>query len=269
MMDRRITKALTRQKKARCAYCFCEFQSISEREFCPFCELPLFGGTESAHIINSQINGIGTEFRRKLDAGDYDGAESDLIKLMAQSGNPILNYVYGTFCIMSSNAEISKIRYDLEGFMERNTMFRDSAAKGYARARAAMHSYLYIYETAPAKDLYATYAAFLAYSKLGMERPASLTLESIKNADKPGHVYRYARMLRHSYSKMYKELLTAAKKMTTEEPNHNSLFYMAFALLKTKKASEALKMAEYAAQSLKDKRYLDIANDAKAALSTD
>ncbi len=268
-MDRTIKKALTHQKKVRCDYCFCEFQAISEREFCPFCELPLFGNAEAAHITNSQIIEVGTGFRKKLESGDYDGADTDFVRLMAQSGNPMLSYVYGIFCISSSNAEISKIRYDREGFMEANTKFRDSAAQKYAKARASMHSYLFAYEKSGDNSLSLTYAAFLAYSKLGMERPASLSLESIKNQDKEGHTYRYARMVSYSYSEMYKELLREAREISIDAPSHNALFYLSLALLKTKRPAEAMKTAKAAAESLKDKRFLEIVKDASTALSTD
>ncbi len=269
MMDRDIRKAIGAQKSVLCNYCFSWFMAISDKEFCPFCELPEFIHSEESHITNSQIEQIGASFSGKLESVDMDGAEEEINKLIEASGNPILIYVKGIFHIKKSNYLISMISYTRDGFMEENARLRAASAKEYAAAREALHTYIYKYENAEKKGILSSFAAFLSYTKLGMRRPAAITLNKIKDMDEEGHLYKYAEVLMLSCSSSYKQLLKHAREQLRESPSHNAVYYLTYALLKNKKARSALKAAEFSGDLLKDNRFFDIRRDALEALSSD
>ena len=227
-----------------CGYCGEETLCASARSLCSNCESIISTGRTDLVSRNPQLAESLDKIRSATASGDFDTVLYAYTELEKISPVPQMLYCHGLAYVEYSNMFISRIRYDLNGFMESNARARDNGFKMLSEAKrlfakSAYHSESASLEGNTSPDL--IYNRFLCLLRLGELRRAKTAIDELTAANEHA-LADYANLLLHIASAEYNDAAVLADRVAkSENPPINISYYIAFLRFKTGK-SNSLKM---------------------------
>ncbi|MCL4373447.1 MAG: hypothetical protein M1360_00155 [Candidatus Marsarchaeota archaeon] len=213
-----------------CNYCGAENSFFGGIAICTNCESMTSTSQQSSAGHASAIRSIRAHNKNK----EYEESIKAYDVLFGLEKDPMLLYAEALTYIEYSNYEVSRIRYDREGFMEENSMLNHHASELSAKAKLLLAKCAsMISGSAVAGDAKAAaYHLFLAHLKFGDISAARVSIEGIKKLN-DSMLYEYASMLLDSETGNFKSVLMHSEKLLKAnwEP-HIALYYSAYALFK-------------------------------------
>lgn len=230
-----------------CEYCGTETPSISETCICSNCEC--LASTRRLLLANRDHLLLESLDSIKNLAFDSKYAEAISIydKLISERKDPFLMYAEALLYIRYSNYELSKITYDKRGFMDENTLSRNSASKLISSSKKLLERAISTIELEISKGNKSAnmfYLLFLCQLKMQNYRAARPNLEILKMIP-DDYLYSYASMIFNMHIQDYKSAAAFAEKLISKENfSINSLYYTAFMKFKQRDFAEAKKLLD-------------------------
>ena len=222
-----------------CGYCGEETLSRSARSFCSNCESIIGTGRSELASRNPQLVDSLDKIRSASASGDFDTVLYAYTELEKTSTAPQMLYCHGLAYVEYSNMFVSKIRYDLKGFMEQNARARDNGFKMLSEAKrlfakSAYHSESASLEGNTSSDL--IYNRFLCLLRIGELRRAKQAIDELATANEHA-LADYANLLLHIASSEYRAAAPLADKIARSENSPmNAFYYVAFLRFKAGKS---------------------------------
>jgi tetratricopeptide (TPR) repeat protein len=229
-------KGLGSYRHVLCDSCGAETLVSGVLGFCSNCEGVVGYETRtmqgSSPSLFSQLEGI----RTAILGNDFERASTIYDELIKERSSPQLLYAKGLMGIQHSNYVASQIRYDGEGFMERNAELRHQAALLVSEGKKLIMKSLSMSEAEAreAPNVYALYRIILCNLKMADLRSAEMNLKKINGLDKKEALASYARVAFDVQGSRYKEAAKELEKLVkTKTPPANAFYYAAFVAFKT------------------------------------
>lgn len=232
----RVAQAASRSyRQVVCEFCGAETLTGGGVVFCSSCESIVGSEAKELESTNPNLFSSLSSIRTSLQKGDYEGASAIYDQLMKDRQSAQLLYAKGIMYIEYSNQAVSQIRYDGEGFMERNAELRVKGSLLISEAKRLIAKSLSISEkeSKEAPNVYTFYRMFLCELKMRNLRAASDYVNKMAELDKVGVVSSYSKIVLHTYAESYKEAEKEIEKVVRmKSPPANVFYYASFAAFK-------------------------------------
>ena len=237
--QRLVEKAKSSYATLICGYCGEETLSGSAKSFCSNCESIIDMGRPELASRNPQLAESLDKIRSATASGEFDDVLYTYTELEKTSRAPQMLYCHGLAYVEYSNMFVSKIRYDLNGFMESNARARDNGFKMLSEAKRLFAKSAYHSESASSEgnaspDL--IYNRFLCLLRIGELRRAKQASGELAAANEHA-LADYANLLLYLASTEYRDAAQLADRIArSENPPMNVFYYVAFLRFKTGKS---------------------------------
>lgn len=228
---RAANTALQSYRLVRCGVCGVDTLSGGSVDFCSNCESVVGAESRAMESGNPAISQSLSAIRAGVLRNDFEAASAAYDLLLKDRQSPQLLYAKGILYIEYSNFTVSQIRYDGEGFMERNAELRAKGSLLVSEAKRLISKSLSMSEkeAGEAPSAHAFYRMFLCDLKMGDLRDASERAGRIAELDKGGVVAAYAKIVLDVNGKLYKEAEKELEKLVRmKNPPANAFYYAAF-----------------------------------------
>jgi tetratricopeptide (TPR) repeat protein len=226
-----------------CEYCGFQTPAIGNSGICSNCEMQVSYSDAALKSIKPSVYSHAQNIYNFVSAKRFDNARKECDAAYQETAD--LGYIYckGLISIKASNSAQASIRYDRQGFMEENSVFRNAATKEAAAARGYFNSIISTTKMAGKDDSIPYYLIFLSNIKLHNIKEASETLKAIKSRNIP-LLENYGNMILQLNSNSPESTILAAKKLLSEELfSINALYYIAEALADMGDYKKSIKLA--------------------------
>jgi hypothetical protein len=234
--QRRLDSAKSSYKTIFCEFCGEETLSGTEKSYCSNCESVVASEKHELASKNPMLVESLDKIRSATAAGDFDTVLNLYAELTKASQSPQLLYCHGLAYVEYSNLLISKIRYDLNGFMESNARARDYGFKMLSEAKRLFAKSAYHSESAALsgnKSADLAYNLILCLLRIGELRRAKRVCDELESANEHAD---YSKMLLYITSAEYQSAAVIAERIAkAENPPINIFYYIAFLNFKTRK----------------------------------
>jgi tetratricopeptide (TPR) repeat protein len=232
-----------------CPFCGAYTTSINNQGICHSCE-NIIALDRSALMKNeSALCTMLDDYNKQLSAQDYEAALKAYDTVLAKYPTPNYMYVKALTYISYSNYELSKIRYDLPGFMEDNSVHRENSSRMFSSAKLLFNKAIYHANSATAQPsdsvTYGSeYIMFLSAIKLGDLASAKSHLDRIR-ASNNLYISAYAGVVLDSSLGNFEAVSHAADSMLKSNNFPvNILYYVAYAQFKLGRHGDAEKLTK-------------------------
>ncbi|MEM0149387.1 MAG: hypothetical protein QXW10_00625 [Candidatus Micrarchaeaceae archaeon] len=231
-----------------CPFCGAYTISINNQGICHICENVISSDRAALMKNESSLCASLDDYNKGIAGSDFDSALKTYDSILAKYPTPNYTYVKALTYISYSNFELSKIRYDLPGFMEENSVHREAASKLFSSARLFFNKAIFDAEKVASQpsDQHTynlDYIMFLSAIKLGDLAGAKSYLNMLKSSGNP-YLSAYAEIVFDSNVGDFKALLSAVDSMLKSKNFPISIFYYAsYALLKLGKHDDSEKLS--------------------------
>lgn len=184
--SRALERALKHGKLLTCIYCGEETLCTGDWGFCSNCEMPVYIDHDALKGKYPEIYTRVGQLAEQVGSGMLDEAANTCDALVKYTNDPAYLYEKGLVLIKHSNHETMQIRYDLDGFMEDNTIHRNNASSFASMARGAFIGAINAEQQMLGMgkaSLGATFVSFLCSIKLLNIREASLMCAELEKLD--------------------------------------------------------------------------------------
>jgi len=242
----RILGSVAQNRRQACEYCGNETLTITNPWFCSYCESLLFESTQSVRVRDAALTNGLDAVNGFIDTGEYGKAVDAYSKIILNYNEPAFHYRYALLHIAYSNSEVSKIRYDREGFMEENAALREHASLLVSDAKRIFNHAIAMCRKESGKGSLTPvgkHIEFMSYVKLGRLRSAKGALERMQQGSL--YLYKYAEMVLDAEMGNSGGALAAADWLLRRDTfSINALYYVALAALRSNQPREAQRILE-------------------------
>ncbi len=231
-----------------CQFCGAYTPAINSQGICHACENVISSDRAALVKNSSDACAILDNYNKQVASSDFDAALKTYDSLLAKYPAPNYTYVKALTYISYSNYELSKIRYDLPGFMEENSIHKAKASSLFSSAKLLLNKAIFdaAKQATSHPGQQATYGTsylmFLAAAKLGDIAAAKSYLGKLKAS---GNTYlsTYAETVFNSHIGDFKALLSSADSiLRSKDFPINVFYYISYALFKLGKRADSEKL---------------------------
>ncbi|MGC8537590.1 MAG: hypothetical protein ACP5MZ_01220 [Candidatus Micrarchaeia archaeon] len=231
-----------------CQFCGAYTPAIENHGVCHICENVISSDRAALMKSNSDICKMLDDYNKQISSSDFDSALKTYDSIIAKYPAPNYTYAKALAYISYSNYELSKIRYDLPGFMEENSAHKEMASRLFSSAKMLLSKAIFDASkqaSAPPGQIptYGTsYLLFLAAIKLGDIAAAKSYLGKLK-ASGNAYLSSYAEIIFDSNTNNFSGLLNSADLMLkSKDFPINIFYYISYALFKLGKRADSEKL---------------------------
>ena len=238
-----------------CPFCGAYTLSINNQGICHICENVISSDRTALMKNESSLCALLDDYNKGIAGSDFDSALKTYDSILAKYPTPNHTYVKALTCISYSNYELLKIRYDLPGFMEENSVHREAASTLFSSAKLLFNKALFNAERvgaqSPNQPIYGiNYMMFLSAIKLGDLAGAKSYLKNLKSSGN-SYISAYAEIVFDSNIGDFKALLGSADSMLKgKDFPINIFYYIAYALFKLGRRADSEKLSRMLAKTL-------------------
>ena len=229
-----------------CNYCGVDTQSYGPTGFCSNCESMTAGSRASLTNRDAELLQALNSINGYLGAADFANAAKMYDQLSAKYKDPGFTYASGILHIKWSNAAVSKLDYNLPGYMEQNAQYVDLSNSLISKSKSMFYNVIELYKLDQAHQDAPNYVhtVFLCHLKLGDHRQAERSAKRLSELKVQDAADYSALALGASLGK-YDEVLKATSSMAASgRLGVNAAFYAAMAMFNKRKNREAMAIAK-------------------------
>jgi hypothetical protein len=252
-----------------CCYCGKENVAAGNMWVCFHCELLNNYTVLSLKLNDTQLMNTLMLVNDKISDNDYDGAISEYKTLLDRYNEPEYTYNYGLLHIQYSNHEISLIGYDKKGFMEENAALRVKGSALASRAKLILNRASSECQKGMKTGLGSIlldYVYFITNIKLGKAKIARRAIGMMAGYNAP-FVNNYCEMVFNAETGRYAETAYCAAALLKKGSfSVNALYYAAWAMFKTGRGRDALRIINALGNQVQNSSILALAEAIEKSL---
>ena len=231
-----------------CQFCGAYTPAINNQGICHSCENVISSDRAALMKNSSDMCAILDSYNKQAASSDFDTALKTYDSLLEKYPAPNYTYAKALAYISYSNYELSKIRYDLPGFMEENSVHKEAASHLFSSAKLLLNKAIFDAAKQAAaqsgqQTTYGTcYLMFLAAVKLDDIAAAKSYLGRLK-ASGNAYLSAYAEIVFNSHIGDFNALLRSADSMLKgKDFPINIFYYLSYALFKLGRRADSEKL---------------------------
>lgn len=245
---RMLGAAEKNSRSLMCQFCGAYTPAINNQGICHSCENVISSDRAALMKNSSDMCAILDSYNKQAASSDFDAALKTYDSLLEKYPAPNYTYAKALAYISYSNYELSKIRYDLPGFMEENSAHKETASHLFSSAKLLLNKAIFDADKQAAtqsgqQTTYGTcYLMFLAAVKLDDIAAAKSYLGRLK-ASGNAYLSAYAEIVFNSHIGDFNALLRSADSMLKgKDFPINIFYYLSYALFKLGRRADSEKL---------------------------
>ena len=245
---RMLGAAENNSRSLMCQFCGAYTPAINNQGICHACENVISSDRAALMKNSSDMCAILDSYNKQAASSDFDTALKTYDSLLEKYPAPNYTYAKALAYISYSNYELSKIRYDLPGFMEENSVHKEAASHLFSSAKLLLNKAIFDAAKQAAaqsgqQPTYGTsYMMLLAAVKLDDIAAAKSYLGRLK-ASGNAYLFAYAEIVFDSHIGDFNALLRSADSMLKgKDFPINIFYYISYALFKLGRRADSEKL---------------------------
>ena len=245
---RMLGAAENNSRSLMCQFCGAYTPAINNQGICHACENVISSDRAALMKNSSDMCAILDSYNKQVASSDFDTALKTYDSLLEKYPAPNYTYAKALAYISYSNYELSKIRYDLPGFMEENSVHKEAASHLFSSAKLLLNKAIFDAAKQAAaqsgqQPTYGTsYMMLLAAVKLDDIAAAKSYLGRLK-ASGNAYLFAYAEIVFDSHIGDFNALLRSADSMLKgKDFPINIFYYISYALFKLGRRADSEKL---------------------------
>ncbi len=242
-----LNAAVKSGRSLMCPFCGAYTISINNQGMCHICENTISADRAALMKTESELCTMLDDYNKQVSNSDFDAAIKTYDSILAKYPMPNYTYVKALTHIYYSNYELSKIKYELPGFMEENSVHREVASRMFSYAKLLLNKSIFDAEKAASgsQSTYGVeYTMFLSAIKLGDLRVARSHLDKLRQSGNK-YIAAYAEIVYDSNIGDFTALLrNADMALKSKDFAINIFYYIAYALFRLGRRADAAKLSK-------------------------